>query len=166
MGVFENLRELVVENRLSLHVLDYSDSIFPDCFIDAPLFVESDRQSDVGFEGIPARKSKRLSVFNNRFVTESLMAPEIGQHRLRFYQSTTGGLDCRVNLVFGLLEFLQRNQTPGHPDPRFRKRTQRQSLPVFLNRFFVLTFVAERLSLLIAQRRFVAGLLLSYFQRL
>jgi hypothetical protein len=66
--------------------------------------------------------------------------------------------------VFLLLEVLKGDQTPRHPDPRFGKGTQRQSLFVFLNRVSVFPSVAERLRLLITQCRLVCRLLLSDFQ--
>jgi hypothetical protein len=109
-------------------------------------------------------RGEALSILNNRFFSETLVSAEIGKHRLRLYEGAAAGFNRCLNLFFGLLKVLQRDQTPRHPDSRFRRRPQRKGLLVFLYRVFVASFIAKRLALLKVRRCFVGRLLLSYFQ--
>ena len=104
--ILEDFAELIVKDRLGFHVLDYSDSIFPDRFVDLFLFVERDRQSDVSFKRIAVRQPKRLSIFDDRFLHQSLMPSQIGKHRLSFDCCVTAEFDCCENMLLGFLKIL------------------------------------------------------------
>src|SRR4030095_13530871 len=109
VGVFEDLRKLIVEDWLGLQFLEYSHLVFLDGFIALSLLAEGDPQSDVRLERVPPGKSKRLSVFSYRFFDESLMSSKVSEHGLCFYYRAAPAFDDCLNLFFGVLKLLQRD---------------------------------------------------------